>query len=1133
MKMHKVFMTIVCFLLLLPTVRQDVVYSEDKQDYDSGGDIITNYNYYYNYYYLNDTEFNYVDIYSMNNTDKNSYWRPKYDELDVPMGDYVEFNNKNIKVNKNGFDANWSTVAKNDLPTSRALELLGYDFLLSRDVVDVSTGVIDRTELSSMPITAPVLIMNIYKALGIELYDIYFKFNENDSSGGVYVSRTNPETYWDLFLNDHPIDYSVYNDGNVSDALTGKVVTTADAVAILAQMMDFYGEPIISKHEEYLLLQVYGKDVPSTLEDNQKEAWSYLKCRGIIGEQELNYESNLSFDDMMDLLMRASDTGSRTNFKEVQISTSLDDEFINNGFYENSVKLVNQPNVTPQSVLVDWAGADRVDFLVEINDKTSFRNKNTGRLNDNLFISSGPMHNDKPINGSVYEGIVEGSYYHFSVPRSEVSRTANLYVNSRDMADLPLNYSLDTASGGVYSNYTDGGEGTIAYSSPSSFNEVLPNSMYVDMDRIEYGSSGNVYALTNTSYTVTYPTELLVVAESVSALRTVCSSVVESSDGKSITVVTDPRKMSPNMDSSKVLKVLSNKLVIKPELRYESNQTTVILGLTGDKLLVSLKKAKDINLITNYKVIPDSSLMVIYAKDGSIIVVDNKNKTIQKGNTYLRVKEDQPLFTNKNGEYLVDFRALYGTKETGFSISNNSSGGTTVTMYDNTIVSSKNSISKVGEYIYHNATQVLPYTDGMEILTDMNVNILMAYNDDGSIKEALLPMSSGNAIGNYILHGSFDGSSGQENYKLVTQFPKGSVNGSTNGFNLNDLFYFKPSTLNDSQYGTSIMSIQSKNSYGFKNIPGVGWCYKLDIIDESSTVRFMESYTSQNKVLPFALIMTNGSPKLLNFNINYYSSEDFKGLKSPKGGLSPIPAIVGMQTMFTDPMATASISLDTIKGISSNGSTAPTLYFGTQKVIVDNENFVTKIGKINLNSYLTDNLKVRSMGRTNGTNSEDAYLNPRLFMITSDSYDITLNSDVESNNSSSVSKTEIDMQKFFEQFEGITFMNFIYALDNSMSIAYYIVTRVVPLIILSMLVIMLIISMVSDMKIVQLFCDRVFDPVKLLTFGNHTIQTLRSTTLLVSLVIAVSLMGIIQMGNLEKIIMFFIKVFYSIMSLFG
>ena len=1179
MKLKRLISLILCLVLVFSTVSFSVYGDEDgggsdssssdsDDDDDGGGDggdtyIIDSFNTYYNYFYLNDTEFNYIDLYSLNNRDETAYWRPKYDDVSVAIKEYVEWNDRRLKVHKQVFDVEWKEIDKTSLPTSRALEILGYDFLLYKESVSSESGVVDRVLGYKSPITAPYFIMNIYKALGIELYDIYFIFDQDESTCGVYITRTNPDSYWELFLNDHPIDYAVYNDVDVTDTVNGNVLTGADAIAILSQMLDFYGEPTISKQEENLLLQVYGDDVPLDLEDSYRLAWSYLKCRGIIGEEELSYRDNLSFDDMMELLMRVKDVNSRTNFKEVQITTNLDNTFIENGYYEHKATLKLEPEVFPESVDIDWSSSERIDFLIEISNATAFKYQDTNELNRNIFISKGPNHYDDPIPGSIYEGIVNNKYYHFSVPRQYVDGGA-VFINSNKGGDYPLNYRLNQGSGGIYSAYTMQNDSVI-FDTPLTFENIMPDSLYVDLSRLKRIRSDNTVHAAPSSKNVkaTFDTTLIDIPKSIEAVKKLGGDAEEITSG-------DKKMLEVTISTSivgsaayDIHKKIGRILVLKDEYSSQSKQgTNVIMGLTGDRLLVEVEKAKDIGAIENFKSILDKDLLILYASDGDITIVDNKNKIIQKGNMYMQIRESQPLFVVQDGKYMVDFRALYGTAEVGFNVgTDQSTGGTTITMYNNSIFTEEMKTEKttyqhkIGDYFVYSTDSYSPYITnkqnsnsyGGKYFNQENklhlaaVDLLFKYKSSSNstnlssndIEQVLLPFSSSNPLGNYVMYTEWDSSKSIMDTYLVFMTHKNTTTPLTDNKKYDEMFKYIPEATVFDKYDANIVKLGvNEVNRGIIDVPGVGYCYNLKILSsDADKTSFMSGFLQHTNLLPFGIEFDSNVPKLLNFNMNYYTDDMYKNLTGPDkssfaiNGASPAP--IGIQTWFTNSEILPNISVDTLKS-SSNTSFSQVLYWGNVRAWIDNNGKLKSFDNSLEINYALNDVIIQSLGRLKGSAKDaNAYQYPGMYSVLSSNFKTTVSTAKAEVSNNTIDKKLIRLQEFFDQFKEITFKDFIQGLDNSMSIMYYIITRVVPLIILCLLMIMLMLSMVSDVRLVQLFCEKVFDPVRFLTFGNYNIQTVNNRFLIFSLIGALTIMGIIQAGNLEKIIMFVIRFYYS------
>ena len=1097
---------------------------------------------YYNYYFFNKAEFSSYRVVLLNYTDSDSYFKPKYYELDIPNKDILELpNGSKIRLDYSLTDMHQTPVNKEDITTTRALEKLGYDYLLYRDSRD------SKVRGDKNPIDVPYFIMNIYKALGKNIYDFYYMFNNDTGDMFTYISRTNVDNYWAMFLNDHPINVDVYNDYNVESTIDTPTLTVADAILILAEMLDFYGEPVISEQEENMLLQVYAADAPTDLGDRYKDAWSYLKCRGIIGEKEYSYSSNITFDEMMELILRAADKDSRTNFKEVQITTSLESSFIQQGYFSQSVDIENVPDVQPESVSYDFSNVNRIDFLVETNYDIQFRFSDTGKLNRSIFISDGPNHYDEPIKGSVYEGIVDNRFYHFSVPYSELQGVNKLYINSNKGGDTPLNYTLPTATGGVYSDYKVS-DSYVTYGNPISFSSAMPSSMYCDLDRKVSNVRTIQAASKNVNLVANFDTEVVDIEKSGDVIKSKFNGTITKGDGNKFTV-TVPADSPNKYISSKndYASIIGRSLVIKDEYVYKSSiATESIIQLTGEGLLVDLNAIKDAKLIKGFKAVPDEESLIIYTNNNDIVIVDDKNNTIQCGNTYLQLREAVPLFIAKNGSYTVDFRALFGLRDVGFTITPGSTG-MTVKFYDNAV---NNGVHRVGQYTYLTTEQTTPYTDSVTAgkINNSSTNLVVEYADDGAtIQEAYLPMVSNNPFGNYILYGVYNTSKAIEEYYIIRFSPKDINNrGNQSGVDMKveDIFWYKPEKINDN-YAISIQRVSSstQNSLGFKHIDGVGWCYTLKKTnDVSSMSNYFQSYrnTSSSDFLPFS-VMANvdvsnvSTSMLLNYNYNYLGKETLSMQKPTTKSLSNVvPAPIALQSWFTNPKLVPTLSMDTVIDYGSS-SKMPYVYYGTMNVSVnkDSKSLVMKLSndEFDISTNTSDNSTLIGINRVSkgSVNPDTSYRNPGAYSIVNKDFAVTFNT--PSVNDASRNEKLIALQEFFDQFKEITFKDFIQGLDNMMSILYYVMTRVVPLIILCLLVLVLLLSMVADIKIVQLFCEKVFDPVYIITFGHFNIQTINNRHLILSLIIALTLMGIIQAGNLEKIIMWAIEWFYAIADL--
>lgn len=134
----------------------------------------------------------------------------------------------------------------------------------------------------------------------------------------VAATRTDPDMYLSMAQQDgllsgmKPID----------DAET-QGLTVGEFCVLAYTLMQLYGEPVLTEQETYLLLEAYGRDLPYGLPPIQLEAVKYLLARGIV-ETDLDWRADLDFSTAATILMRIKDDGSRLTFKEIQITAPVD-----------------------------------------------------------------------------------------------------------------------------------------------------------------------------------------------------------------------------------------------------------------------------------------------------------------------------------------------------------------------------------------------------------------------------------------------------------------------------------------------------------------------------------------------------------------------------------------------------------------------------------------------------------------------------------------------------------------------------------------------------------------------------------------------------------------------------------------
>lgn len=446
-----------------------------------------------------------TEIYSINNQYGDCYYRPKAEDIPL-LGERVCKLGQYTAAYTGFFDIGWSEPAKPKGEQSRALEILGYDYLFKEENFDTKSKKYSRT-LIGTTISQETAIMNIYKALGLEQYDmkmyhtkgmynkgnsptgsllnrdsILYKIRKGNSSTVetfdayetyVFVTRTNPLLYMRKLQNDFNIPIS-------SDK--SATMTLEDFIIMCYKMMSFYGEPVLSKQETNQLLQVYGAEVPIGMSAEFEEAWMYLKARGVLNIDNDRLNGNLTKSDMYDILMCIKDSESRTNYKEVQLSYNLNMDVVSKGYYPSTVTVTNVDTINIEGQL-SYENATTYDYLIPINDYSKFIGT-TGEELSTQFVSDNPEAVGSLLPGSAYVGIVDDKYYHFVIPISSPD-TINGYfrVETPGIEDKPGAIML-FEGGGIY-RYDNGsgiGKDKINYFKRRPFSDIeYPD--YVDKER--------------------------------------------------------------------------------------------------------------------------------------------------------------------------------------------------------------------------------------------------------------------------------------------------------------------------------------------------------------------------------------------------------------------------------------------------------------------------------------------------------------------------------------------------------------------------------------------------------------------------------------------------------------------------
>lgn len=448
----------------------------------------------------------------------------------------------------------------------RELTTLGYDFLLTDETItdiapsgeDVNAGYsVHKLDLANGRVDLNTALMDIYKAVGQEKYDITYIFTPDsgltvtsspiqgelslnlsqydsvDNSAGkawVFVTRTNPSLYWKQAVYDGIVlDAEAFTGNPNADNSSAKstIVTLADFCNYAYNIMNIYGEPVMTAGERSILLQLYGTVVPYSACPAEAKAIETFIAKGIISpeddQQYLNWNSEIDPGYMLTLLMRIADINARTTYKDVQIT--LDASLIDEGYYQANLTL------EPSSVIefTQASGIARTtnyyDYQLSAKEfERLSKSFNTNNVSLELFIPThlaivGPDGTAFPITTQVtpytkkvyskdypgvsyvqssYDAGTDGPLMQFAVSDGMQDGYLKLRIVAFDIQDLlhgdgMYYFTLINDKGQLASDYFKVKPGGGTYYESGSRNDYYEDELLTDSDTsIEYGNADEI-----------------------------------------------------------------------------------------------------------------------------------------------------------------------------------------------------------------------------------------------------------------------------------------------------------------------------------------------------------------------------------------------------------------------------------------------------------------------------------------------------------------------------------------------------------------------------------------------------------------------------------------------------------------
>ena len=1149
-----------------------------------------------------------TNVYSVNNSLPNAYYRPLLKDLPgleafvISAADlltaytgFFDLNNTGVYTDSHGLGPEYI----GNVTLTRALDVLGTDFLLSSESAEYNANTTEwvyKPILSEDNPTFSTVIMDIYKALNIVYTDVSIQFvgdvdynilsspasKDILASGNatkvdpffvycyVYATRTNPLLYAYKAQSDLKIQMFEQGSTTVLSSLAYSKISNRDFVILLSNMMNLYGEPVLSDKEMKLLLQVYGATIPINESQELQEAYVYLKARGVLNV-ELDWDAPLVMEDMLDILMCVADSDSRTNWKEIQPVYTIDDDLMNAGYFAADVQLqIVKSDVVLDAISYKYDEAVYYDYYIEFqNEGTSpiFYNQDGTVPREEVFFPAFPGVPEGPVlEGSMYLGIVvsEGkSYYHLRAPIDMSNSRYNtaewngyIQLNTPVDTDYPRNITMEVG-GGVYTY--------------NAQNNTLSRREFKD-DEFEGAVSIGRIEQTEELDTVGFLDSLRqFCVEKLFKPRTASAShrelntsrfghnspdttytFTDSSGNEKTFEAKDlftTMKLEGNIDSTDAEYIQA---ILKLSTSRESGEPVY------EGILIDVYTLVDLGLITqetadnlSYSEV-DNDILSINTKYGTVVLDNSEySKTITKGNSIMRLPDDTVLFVfDTAGENsanpqrkLIDIRVLLGwsannvlvvsTKdESGIKLTlARANAGSTGLVRNLSVCLPKEHITSTKSVVDY-TVQAIPR--GAIGITDLSINPTL--------------VTSPNVYSNYFIYEEYDKTTRAVNAYAVVFYIKEVIESRMN-VNSPDgsLSYTTNITLDDIGLRSDIIE-QFKDIWVYKVFPldygqefspgkfvyfkGYGWLYCTP--DRNTVSDDLEKYLDGEYILPLFYNKALGCVE--DWNVNLYKKGDFT---YTYGSFSVVSAMDGSRSLVPAPVGVINFvsrkGLTTTQVLNAGNWDNTVLRLGSLLVEWDKKDRVFKtyipavdsevvidLGNATLYkvaSILEHVYDPNSLTNYYATGNRQIIMN----MVTDSTVEEELDTEVDI---TYPEQDEIDsVRDQYREKEKFSLENSISSFDELISVLIVTATLVIPLVGYTLTIMLAGLAIMADNRIVQGLSDRTIDLVKILTFGQKTIHTITLRNSFVSIILGVIVFTLLLDGNLIKLIEYGLEVF--------
>lgn len=855
-----------------------------------------------------------TEVFSINNTIENCYYKPL--AKDVPYLEESVLRRGFINAYTGYFDLDHSDEYKPENHSTRSVEILGSDSLLMSE--SYSGGRYTAVEIPEVSVPSNAAVMGIYKALDLPQYEITYYASKVDLNHlrqspailnlpsfvkdvnpeygkmRVFVTRTNMSLYTEKAQRDMKM---------ASDILSSTPITSGEFIVLVRDMMDFYGEPRMSEEEMQAVLQVYGGNVPQYLTSNQKDAYLYLKARGILNDDTIDFSEDLTLSQMLEILMCVKDEGSRTDFKKIQITMNVSDKLKASGYFPKKVILSDKERALQIDEEYDYSDAQTYDYYVEKTTQTTFVNSDGAELSD-MFIPSIPTNPESvAVSGFEYAGIERGDdgkeYYHYVIPimsdSSDYMKVSAMYIgepgwiqiNTLRNSDIPA-YIWLKQGGGIYTYHsTDSSKGV------SLSRRAFRDGEFEGAASEERKGGGLAKGESNKSL-------LLAIADKIFGEELVAKAAVVNAGVKVKATIYNAHNIS-NIDQLEKLSYVelvdddsdgewintnNDTLIAKvPENKYSTFLAMIkrdsgiaineamdaIADITGETLL-DFRELADRGILfynTNGDLpqpnADNPELLVIDSINGRIII-NNELKQIVVGSTvYQLTNQDHQLFEssideNGKSQLMVDFRVAYGWSANTVDIEVVGTG----TTYNVNITTVDSSVTYAP--ILNKASIVLPDSFSSGNVDEFGLVIAKgAVGSEGDWNKYLT--TSGYSLSNWIIFQQQNNSDYLFVYYLKDAFTGTGIEPPDDWDKMCSIVGYSIASEGWAVRVLELTKTVSTEPGKFSYIKPFGYIYNLP----TSAVFTMEKYLKGEYLLPLTFCQKSGNMfEICNYNVNYF-----------------------------------------------------------------------------------------------------------------------------------------------------------------------------------------------------------------------------------------------------------------------